>query len=149
MKKQLLYLTTAAVTGIASASMQMRTIMSDKSNFRFDVDSIVEVKINKDTANNRSLVIARTDSTKADLSTSMITQIYYDDAPDTISQGVTISGEIGGYSYVDLGLESGVKWATYNVGATKPTETGAYFAWGEICPKKHTMKVHTNGGTSI
>ena len=58
MKKQLLYLTTAAVTGIASASMQMRTIMSDKSSFRFDVDSIVEVKISKDTANNRSLVIA-------------------------------------------------------------------------------------------
>lgn len=146
MKKQLLYLTTAAVTGIASASMQMRTIMSDKSNFRFDVDSIVEVKISKDTANNRSLVIAKTDSTKADLSTSMITQIYYDDAPDTISQGVTISGEIGGYSYVDLGLESGVKWATYNVGATKPTETGAYFAWGEICPqKKYRMDTYKWG----
>lgn len=30
---------------------------------------------------------------------------------------------------VDLGLS--VKWATCNVGATKATEVGAYFAWGE------------------
>ena len=34
--------------------------------------------------------------------------------------------------YVDLGLS--VKWATYNVGATKPEEYGDYFAWGETEP---------------
>ncbi len=44
---------------------------------------------------------------------------------------VSVSGEIGGYSYVDLGLPSGLKWATVNVGATKPTDFGSYFAWGE------------------
>lgn len=44
---------------------------------------------------------------------------------------VTVSGEIEGYPYVDLGLPSGLKWATVNVGATKPTEFGTYFAWGE------------------
>lgn len=32
--------------------------------------------------------------------------------------------------YVDLGLS--VKWATFNVGATKPEQNGDYFAWGEI-----------------
>ena len=36
--------------------------------------------------------------------------------------------------YVDLGLTSGNKWATCNVGATKPYETGDYFAWGETLP---------------
>ena len=35
--------------------------------------------------------------------------------------------------YVDLGLS--VKWATCNVGATKPEEYGDYFAWGETEPK--------------
>ena len=35
--------------------------------------------------------------------------------------------------YVDLGLS--VKWATCNVGATKPEESGDYFAWGETEPK--------------
>ena len=34
------------------------------------------------------------------------------------------------YEYVDLGLS--VKWATFNVGATAPEESGNYFAWGEL-----------------
>ena len=36
--------------------------------------------------------------------------------------------------YVDLGLPSGLKWATCNVGATAPEEYGDYFAWGEVEP---------------
>lgn len=35
------------------------------------------------------------------------------------------------YEFVDLGLPSGILWATTNVGATKPEEFGLYFAWGE------------------
>ena len=34
------------------------------------------------------------------------------------------------HEYVDLGLS--VKWATMNVGATKPEDYGDYYAWGEI-----------------
>ena len=40
-----------------------------------------------------------------------------------------------GYEYVDLGLPSGLKWATCNVGANSPEEYGYYFAWGEVEPK--------------
>lgn len=36
---------------------------------------------------------------------------------------------------VDLGLPSGTKWANMNIGANEPTESGDYFAWGEIEPK--------------
>ena len=32
---------------------------------------------------------------------------------------------------VDLGLPSGLKWATCNVGANSPEQSGLYFAWGE------------------
>lgn len=39
-----------------------------------------------------------------------------------------------GHEYVDLGLPSGLKWATCNVGASKPEEYGDYFAWGETEP---------------
>ena len=39
------------------------------------------------------------------------------------------SGEINGHAYVDLGLPSGTKWATCNVGASKPEEYGDYYAW--------------------
>lgn len=35
-----------------------------------------------------------------------------------------------GYESVDLGLPSGLKWATCNVGASYPEEYGDYFAWG-------------------
>ena len=41
----------------------------------------------------------------------------------------------GNHEYVDLGLS--VKWATCNVGATKPEEYGDYFAWGETEPKDY------------
>ena len=42
-----------------------------------------------------------------------------------------------GYDYVDLGLPSGIKWAAYNVGATKPEEYGGYYAWGETEEKSN------------
>ena len=32
---------------------------------------------------------------------------------------------------IDLGLPSGIKWATMNVGATSPEDYGGYYAWGE------------------
>lgn len=48
----------------------------------------------------------------------------------------TVSGQVGNHDYVDLGLPSGTKWATCNVGASKPTEYGDYFVWGETKPKK-------------
>lgn len=35
---------------------------------------------------------------------------------------------------VDLGLPSGLKWASFNLGATAPEEYGDYFAWGETEP---------------
>lgn len=36
---------------------------------------------------------------------------------------------------VDLGLSSGILWATCNIGASSPSEIGDYFAWGEREPK--------------
>ena len=37
---------------------------------------------------------------------------------------------------VDLGLNSGLLWAKCNMGTTKPTEPGDYYAWGETSTKK-------------
>ena len=50
---------------------------------------------------------------------------------DVMAQGST-ANNINGYAYVDLGLPSGLKWATCNVGATTPTQYGKYFGWGEL-----------------
>ena len=43
--------------------------------------------------------------------------------------------DYNGNEYVDLGLPSGLKWATCNVGASQPEEYGDYFAWGETTSK--------------
>ena len=45
------------------------------------------------------------------------------------------SGSGGDHDYVDLGLPSGLLWATCNVGANVPEDYGDYFAWGETQPK--------------
>lgn len=37
--------------------------------------------------------------------------------------------------WVDLGLPSGILWATRNVGASSPADYGNYYAWGETSPK--------------
>lgn len=47
----------------------------------------------------------------------------------------TAGNIICGHEYVDLGLPSGLKWATCNVGANNPYEYGNYYAWGEITTK--------------
>ena len=39
--------------------------------------------------------------------------------------------------YIDLGLPSGLCWATTNLGATEPEGEGLHFAWGEIEPKEN------------
>ena len=38
---------------------------------------------------------------------------------------------------IDLGLPSGIKWASCNVGATEPWEYGGYYAWGETEEKSN------------
>ena len=45
------------------------------------------------------------------------------------------SDSISNDDWVDLGLPSGLLWASCNVGATKPEDYGDYFAWGETQPK--------------
>ena len=55
-------------------------------------------------------------------------------------KAVNTHGKINDHEYVDLGLPSGLKWATCNVGANKPEEYGNYYAWGEIKTKTEYKK---------
>ena len=50
-----------------------------------------------------------------------VNDVHYNPIPDPYN----------GHAYVDLGLPSGTLWATINIGANSPTDTGLYFAWGE------------------
>jgi hypothetical protein len=56
-----------------------------------------------------------------------------------------------GHAYVDLGLPSGLLWATCNVGADTPEGYGDYFAWGETQPKttyNWSTYQHCNGSST-
>lgn len=44
-------------------------------------------------------------------------------------------GGADAYGAVDLGLS--VKWASCNLGASKPSEVGDYYMWGETTPRKN------------
>ena len=46
--------------------------------------------------------------------------------------------QIKEYEYIDLGLPSGLKWATMNVGATSEADYGSYFQWGDIEDKSNS-----------
>ena len=78
--------------------------------------------------------------------------IYFVRAYATNSEGTAYgeekifrtNGVVDGYEYVDLGLPSGLKWATVNVGATNPEDYGDYYAWGETLPRsEYTEDNHT------
>ncbi len=57
------------------------------------------------------------------------------------------TGYLNGYGYVDLGLPSGTKWATCNVGASTPTAYGNYYAWGETTTKEtYNSSTYTYSG---
>ena len=75
--------------------------------------------------------------TIVDVKTQIIHETVYITVPcpeTPVTPEDSTSNTENGYEYVDLGLS--VKWATCNVGATKPEEYGDYFAWGEVEPKE-------------
>lgn len=56
---------------------------------------------------------------------------------------------VNGYEFIDLGLPSGVKWATCNVGAESPNDYGNYYAWGEIKTKSNYSSGSVTYGKKI
>ncbi len=62
--------------------------------------------------------------------TNEIETIYGDEMSFTTEEETT--GIVNGHDWVDLGLPSGLKWATCNVGATAPEQYGDYYSWGEV-----------------
>lgn len=78
--------------------------------------------------------------------TGLKPETYYTIAPyviidgDTYWAGNSVRKTLEHYTYsqpdaVDLGLS--VKWASFNLGATKPCENGYHYAWAETVPKKN------------
>jgi len=88
----------------------------------------VSVEIGKTLTLNEKMI--EIESSKADLAAQESNENQDND--QTEHELVTVSN---GFEYVDLGLPSGVKWASCNVGASSPEEYGNYYAWGETVSK--------------
>ncbi|MBO5812351.1 MAG: InlB B-repeat-containing protein [Bacteroidaceae bacterium] len=78
-------------------------------------------------------------------------EVYVKENLTLYAQWLQSSGSHNGYDYIDLGLPSGLKWATCNVGAYLPEYYGRYFAWGETKSKNNfswnTYKYSDNGSS--
>lgn len=60
------------------------------------------------------------------------------------------TGTLNGHDWVDLGLPSGLKWATCNVGASSAEGYGNYYAWGETSTKSdYTDDSSTTNGKEM
>ena len=66
---------------------------------------------------------------------------------DEADGDVATMGIINGREYVDLGLS--VKWATYDVGASKQSEEGPKYAWGETASKTEFSWANYKYGSSV
>jgi len=84
------------------------------------------------------MVVEKTDGTTTSYTVTDVKRVYF--TVDTVPSTPTA---------VDLGLPSGTKWASCNVGASSPEDYGDYFAWGETSPKdSYTTDNSTTYGVS-
>jgi len=73
----------------------------------------------------------------SDLFTAIDTLADYREILVAINQAVynMTDHSINGHDYVEM--SPGLKWATMNVGAIRPEESGGHYAWGELAPKSN------------
>lgn len=64
------------------------------------------------------------------------------------SVSLVVNSKYNGYSYVDLGLPSGVKWASYNVGASSWTGDGDKYGWCKGSTKYSSSQSRYTGSYS-
>ncbi len=62
---------------------------------------------------------------------------------------LNVSGSINGHDYVDLGLPSGRRWATCNIGSQSPAGYGDYFSWAETKSKAIYTEANYSGCIDI
>ena len=119
----------AAVTarGVCWSTSQNPTINSNKTNDGSGTGSFTS---NITGLNHNTTYYVRAYATNSEgTSYGEVKSFTTEDKPST--------GVINGHEYVDLGLPSGTKWATCNVGANSPEMPGGYYAWGELETKDY------------
>lgn len=126
------------VTGITLSETSLTLLI--------DEEKTLTATVTPDDATDKTVLWSSADESVATVSNGKVKGIAEGSTTITASAGsktatcsVTVTrpepGPVSTEKMVDLGLPSGVKWAGWNVGATKPEEFGDYFSWGETKPK--------------
>ena len=108
----------------AAITIDGKPVGSTPDNFSGLLIGSHEVKLSKDgyRTETKTIEIKENETTECEVA---LVKVVLDGA----------SGAKNNHGYVDLGLPSGLLWATCNVGASKPEEYGDYYAWGEVNTK--------------
>ena len=126
-----LYLISGKVTDLEGDGM---TLYAEKTP-PYDKDCIKDVLLLPSTATTASLSLTFSDDKTYTTSVNLPAMSSGDYLILPVSIKKDGQSVVGEHEYVDLGLPSGLKWATCNVGAEKPEDYGDYFAWGETKPQ--------------
>ena len=139
------------ITGLVIGEHRVELACSGYESKHFTVtvkeNECVELNMTLDKIVER--VTTTTDCSSSDTAeTASVDKEAVSTAKDTASATeVTAPTTNNGHEYVDLGLS--VKWATCNVGATKPEQYGDYFSWGETNEKwNYAPNTYKYGGYS-
>ena len=118
-----------AWSGLQVPQEGVRKVTVTIDNKVYVYESATDIPLNAGQFTTLSLLVGRD---KIELGSISVTNWA---AGTTLPDGDALEAPIiNGHEYVDLGLPSGLKWATCNVGATNPEDYGDYFDWGATVP---------------
>ena len=151
------------VTG-GSGNVQVQSITLDKTTLKLEVGQSAQITatILPENAHDKSIIWTTTDPYNAYVNggkvtgygvceaTITATSVSNPQVTATCKVSIVAAGSGGGsetgIEAVDLGLSSGLKWGSMNVGASKPEDYGNYYAWGETETKtKYTTSNYKFG----
>ena len=135
----------AAIKAIPDYSDKFDAVVAALNAMKVQIEALgtgqadIVTAINNTTAAINALIASvNSGNTSAATALAQIIQ-KLEELKEKIGSGGGGSGGGGGggstEEYVDLGLPSGLKWAKCNLGASKPSDYGSYYAWGETRPK--------------
>lgn len=131
-----------SVRPVYGASIPVLSVSLNKSSlelFSGDMELLTSI-VSPSNATTKDVYWQTSDEAVATVTDGRVTAIGVGTATITAyaSNGVRASCLVTvknrGPEAIDLGLPSGTKWASFNIGASAPEEYGDYFAWGEADP---------------